>query len=80
MDQTSPPLVLIRTLYGARFNIDVVQYSGQIIHFTGQVASDKIEWIIGRGGVEAQTRQCFENILAVLNSVGGTDAGCRCSL
>ena len=53
------------------FSMGVVQHAGQIIHFTGQVAWDEDEMIVGRGDVEAQTRQCFRNILNVLNSVGG---------
>jgi len=35
------------------------------------VAWDEDEKIVGKGDVEAQTRQCFGNILAVLRSVGG---------
>jgi enamine deaminase RidA (YjgF/YER057c/UK114 family) len=50
----------------------VVQHDGHVIHFTGQVAWDEDEQIVGLGDVEAQTRQCFENILALLKPVGGT--------
>ena len=56
---------------GRGFNLGVVQHSGYVIHFTGQVAWDAQENIIGVGDVEEQTRQCFRNILAVLQSVGG---------
>lgn len=56
---------------GRGFNMGVVQHSGRVIHFTGQVAWDEDEQIIGKGDVEAQTRQCFENILTVLATVGG---------
>ena len=56
---------------GRGFNLGVVQHAGHVIHFTGQVAWDEDEKIIGKGDVEAQTRQCFRNILAVLRSVGG---------
>jgi len=50
----------------------VVQHEGHVVHFTGQVAWDGAERIVGKDDVEVQTRQCFENILAVLKSVGGT--------
>lgn len=49
-----------------------MQHQGQIIHFTGQVAWDEDERVIDRGDVEAQTTQCFKNILVMLKSVGGT--------
>ncbi len=49
----------------------VAQPEGRVIHFTGQVAWDKTEKIVGFGDVEEQTRQCFRNIAAVLNSFGG---------
>lgn len=48
-----------------------VQPSGHVIHFTGQVAWDENETIVGLGDVERQTRQCFANIEAVLATVGG---------
>ena len=56
---------------GRGFNMGVVQHEGHVIHFTGQVAWDENEQIVGKGDVEFQTRQCFKNILAVLRSVGG---------
>jgi len=57
---------------GRGFNMGVVQPEGQIIHFTGQVAWDEDENIVGKGNVEVQTRQCFCNILTILGAVGGT--------
>ena len=57
---------------GRGFNMGVVQHEGHIIHFTGQVAWDENEKIVGRGDIEAQSRQCFKNILTLLRSVGGT--------
>jgi len=54
------------------FNMGVVQHEGHVVHFTGQVAWDEAERIVGKGDVEVQTRQCFTNILTVLKSVGGT--------
>jgi len=56
---------------GRGFSMGAIQQDGHIIHFTGQVAWDENERIVGKGDVEAQTRQCFKNILAVLSSVGG---------
>ena len=49
----------------------VAQQDGHVIHLTGQVSWDENEAIVGKGDVEAQTRQCFRNILALLESVGG---------
>lgn len=57
---------------GRGFNMGVIQHQGHIIHITGQVAWDENEQIVGKGDVETQTRQCFMNIQAVLQSVGGT--------
>ena len=56
---------------GRGFSMGAVQRDGYVIHFTGQVAWDENERIVGKGDIEAQTRQCFKNILAVLLSVGG---------
>jgi len=56
---------------GRGFSMGVVQGPGQVIHFTGQVAWDLDENIIGIGDVEMQTRQCFENIQSILSEVGG---------
>lgn len=50
----------------------VVQHDGHVIHFTGQVAWDEHEQVVGKGDVETQTRQCFKNIAAVLRPIGGT--------
>jgi enamine deaminase RidA (YjgF/YER057c/UK114 family) len=44
---------------------------GHVIRFTGQVAWDENETIIGPGDIRAQTRQCFHNIEILLESVGG---------
>jgi enamine deaminase RidA (YjgF/YER057c/UK114 family) len=57
---------------GRGFNMAVVQHSGRIIHFTGQVAWDEDENLVGKGDVRLQSRQCFRNIIAVLQAVGGT--------
>ena len=56
---------------GRGFSMGVVQHPGQVIHFTGQVAWNEAEEIVGLGDVAAQTHQCFRNIEAVLAAVGG---------
>ncbi|MEM8689405.1 MAG: RidA family protein [Pseudomonadota bacterium] len=48
-----------------------VQPPGHVAHFTGQVAWDEHETIVGVGDVEAQTRQCFSNIARILAALGG---------
>ncbi len=53
------------------FSMGVVQHPGYVIHFTGQVAWNEAEEIVGPGDVAAQTHQCIRNIEAVLKSVGG---------
>lgn len=57
---------------GRGFSMGVVQPRGRVIHFTGQVAWDEKEKLVGSGDVRAQTRQCFENVRAVLAAVGGS--------
>ena len=56
---------------GRGFSMGVVQHEGRVIHFTGQVAWDANENIVGKGDVRLQTRQCFKNIQAVLEAVRG---------
>ncbi len=56
---------------GRGFSMGVVQPEGRVIHFTGQVAWDEDERIVGKGDVAEQTRQCFRNIERVLAAVGG---------
>ena len=56
---------------GRGFSMGVVQHAGHVIHFTGQVAWNENEEIVGLGDVRAQTHQCFRNIEAVLAAVGG---------
>ena len=56
---------------GRGFSMGVVQPEGRVIHFTGQVAWDENEQIVGKDDVAEQTRQCFRNIERVLAAVGG---------
>jgi 2-iminobutanoate/2-iminopropanoate deaminase len=57
---------------GRGFSMGVIQPAGRVVHFTGQVAWNEAEEIVGRSDVQAQTRQCFENIKAILKACGGT--------
>lgn len=50
----------------------VLASDGVLLHFTGQVAWDADENIIGIGDVAEQTRQCFRNIETLLQEAGGT--------
>lgn len=56
---------------GRGFSMGVVQPEGKVIHFTGQVAWDETEQIVGKGDVAEQTRHCFRNIEKLLAAVGG---------
>lgn len=56
---------------GRGFQMATIQPDGITIHLTGQVAWNQSEQIIGKGNVEIQTRQCFQNIETLLSEVGG---------
>lgn len=45
---------------------------GKVLFIAGQTAVDAIGNIVGKGDIEAQTKQVFENIKAVLKEVGGS--------
>lgn len=53
------------------FQMGAVQQDGIVIHLTGQVAWSAREEIVGKGDIEAQTRQIFINISRLLQKVGG---------
>ncbi len=53
------------------FQMGAVQPDGVVIHLTGQVAWSANEEIVGKGDIEVQTRQIFENIEKLLAYVGG---------
>ena len=57
---------------GRAFNHGVVAAPGRTVHLTGQVAWDENSAVVGRGDCAAQTAKSFENVEAVLASVGGT--------
>lgn len=56
---------------GRGFQMGVIQPQGVTIRLTGQVAWDENEIVVGKGDIEVQTRQCFENIRQLLEVVGG---------
>ena len=56
---------------GRGFSMGLAHNESITVHFTGQVAWDGNEQIVGTGDVERQTHQCFENIRMVLDCVGG---------
>ena len=56
---------------GRGFQMGAIQPEGKVIHFTGQVAWDESERIVGAGDIDAQTRCCFENIKKLVKVVGG---------
>ena len=56
---------------GRGFSMGLVQHAGITVQFTGQVAWDAQENIVGKGDIAVQTRQCFENIRMVLAEAGG---------
>lgn len=53
------------------FHHGVVEPAGKSLHVTGQVAWDKDANVIGKGDCETQTRQCFDNVEAILCAFGG---------
>ena len=57
--------------FGA-FSLGVVQGEGRVIQLCGQIPWDENKKLVGRGNIQLQTKQCLENIKAVLSHVGGT--------
>ncbi|MEM7546363.1 MAG: RidA family protein [Pseudomonadota bacterium] len=57
---------------GRGFQMAVIEPEGATVHLTGQVAWTPDERVVGKGDVEAQTRQCFANIRHLLEAMGGT--------
>ena len=68
-DRINPPGVWAPK--GRGFNMAVAPPTGQLVHFTGQVAWDAQEQIVGQGDISVQTRQCFKNISILLDHIGG---------
>jgi enamine deaminase RidA (YjgF/YER057c/UK114 family) len=68
IDSFNPPDVWAP--FGA-FSMGVIQGDGQIVYLKGQVSLNKAGEVVGKGDMQAQTRQTLENIQTVLRSAGG---------
>jgi 2-iminobutanoate/2-iminopropanoate deaminase len=55
-----------------RYSQGILADGGKLLFVAGQTASDKDGNVVGKGDIEAQTRQVFENLRAVLEEAGGT--------
>lgn len=55
-----------------RYSQGILTEGGKVLFIAGQTASDKDGNVVGKGDIKAQTRQVFENIRAVLETVGGS--------
>lgn len=44
---------------------------GDTLYLAGQIALDPNGELVGRGDIDAQTRQVYANIAAILNELGG---------
>jgi enamine deaminase RidA (YjgF/YER057c/UK114 family) len=55
-----------------RYSQGIQTEGGKLLFIAGQTASDKEGNIVGKGDIEAQTRQVFKNLAAVLSEAGGT--------
>jgi 2-iminobutanoate/2-iminopropanoate deaminase len=55
-----------------RYSQGILADGGKLLFVAGQTASDKDGNVVGKGDIEAQTRQVFENLSEVLKEAGGT--------
>jgi 2-iminobutanoate/2-iminopropanoate deaminase len=55
-----------------RYSHGIVAEGGKLLFIAGQTASDKEGNVVGKGDIEAQARQVFKNLTAVLQEAGGT--------
>ena len=55
-----------------RYSHGILNGGGKLLLIAGQTASDKDGNVVGKGDIEAQTRQVFDNLRAVLKTAGGT--------
>ena len=49
-----------------RYSQGILADGGKLLFVAGQTASDKDGNVVGKGDIEAQTRQVFRNLSAVL--------------
>ena len=68
IDSFNPPDIWAP--FGA-FSMGVIQGDGQIVYLKGQVSLNTAGEVVGKGDMQAQTRQTLENIQTVLHSAGG---------
>jgi 2-iminobutanoate/2-iminopropanoate deaminase len=55
-----------------RYSQGILTEGGKLLFIAGQTASDRDGNVVGKGDIEAQTRQVFDNLRAVLEEAGGT--------
>jgi 2-iminobutanoate/2-iminopropanoate deaminase len=55
-----------------RYSQGILADGGKLLFVAGQTATDKDGNVVGKGDIEAQTRQVFKNLSAVLEEAGGT--------
>ena len=55
-----------------RFSHGILAGGGKLLFIAGQTASDKDGNVVGKGDIEAQSRQVFTNLSAVLKEAGGS--------
>lgn len=55
-----------------RYSQGILREGGKVLFVAGQTASDKEGNVVGKGDIEAQTRQVFKNLSAVLQEAGGS--------
>src|SRR5262245_39536356 len=53
------------------FSMAVIQGDGRIVHLKGQVPLDEHGELVGEGDMRAQLRRVLENMMVVLEAVGG---------
>lgn len=52
----------------------VVTTGGKLVFISGQVPQDAFGHLVGKGDLEAQTRQVFANLKTMVEAMGGTVA------
>ena len=55
-----------------RYTQGIITEGGKLLFIAGQTASNKEGQVVGKGDIEAQTTQVFENMKAVLEEAGGS--------
>lgn len=55
-----------------RYNQGILTEGGRLLFIAGQTASGRDGAVVGKGDIDRQAEQVFENLLAVLNAAGGT--------